>query len=388
MTTFSVDQAAQESLYSFLLRSGSLLREIARPSQVPSVMLRSAVDGSSAPFPLIRSHIFSGVLQNVTLVKRKYFVTEDNAFLAEGLTHSDYFVTWPDYDASGLGAGARLVQTSSPISLDAADVTSIDSECIFIGGDTIVEPNFAHWFFEHLLKFEILASSDVNLDLPVIVSDRLPNRFLNWAELLLGRTLNWKKLNLDSCIRFKKVYVASCPAYRRKVDAAPTIWDEGFDKLATRFLAGRIAGSTSPYRDGVFFLGRSSARWRRAANELELFELARDTLNAEKIEISSLGIAEQVELARNARTLVIFAGADGPITTFCNPRCRVIEFAAPQHAAVYTSMIFCALRGVRWTRVRADRFVAEVKGPHPLDADYWVDPEKASLALTAMKSMQ
>jgi hypothetical protein len=351
-------------------------------------MLRSALDGSSAPFPVARSHIFSGVLKNVTLVKRKYFVTQDNTFLAEGLTHSDYFITWPGFDPSGLGVGTRLVQAASPIKLDAADVISIDSECIFIGGDTIVEPNFAHWFFEHLLKFEILAASGVDLDLPVIISDRLPSRFLKWAELLLGRTLNWKKVNLDLCVRFRKVYVASCPAYRRKIDATPTIWDEGLDKLATGFLAGGIAGVNSPYRDRVFFLGRSSARWRRAANELEIFGLARDTLNAERIEISSLDIAEQVDLARNARALIMFAGADGPITTFCNPRCRVIEFAAPQHAAVYTSMIFCALRGVRWARVRADRFVGEVKGPHPLDADYWVDPEKALLAFAASKDTQ
>ena len=385
MTTFQIRNAPQVSLLAYLQRTGQLITELTTPGQLPDMLLRSAIDHSSALFRLQRSHVYTGRLTDVVLAKRKYFCTDTNDFLAEGLTHSDYFITWEGFDESGLGKGSELVRSRTPIELEERPITTISDQCIFIGGDTIVAPNFAHWFFEHLLKLQAIKLSGVDMTLPVVVSNRIPERFLEWAEILIGHQLNWRRLDLSNYVKFKDTIVSSCPAYRRKADAAPTIWDEGFDYLNSLFSAATGLSETSDSNDGVYFIGRGNAKWRRAVNENELLSMAERELDAKNIEISQLSIADQIALVKRARVLIIFAGADGPITTFCNPRCRVIEFAAPNHTALYTSPVFCAVRGIRWSRLVAERFVTEVKGPHPLDADYWVDPEKARAYFRAIK---
>jgi len=385
MNLYKCDGARQYSLFEHLRETNKLLAELSTPESLPDTVLRSAIDHSSSRFPLTRSHVYTGTLSNVVLAKRKYFITASNQILAEGLTHSDYFITWAGFDESGLGKGAELVRSQSPITLEEATITTIDDPCIFIGGDTIVAPNFAHWFFEHLLKLEALKLSGVDFSLPIIVSSRLPERFLEWGNILLGRDLNWRRLDLDGYVHFSSAYVASCPAYRRKADAAPTIWDDGFEHLQNLLGATTGIPERRSADRGVYFISREDAKWRRAVNEQELFSIAERELGAEKVAISRLSIAEQLSLAKRARIMILFAGADGPITTFCNPRCRVIEFAAPNHTALYTSPVFCAIRGVRWSRLVAERFVTEVKGPHPLDADYWVDPSKAEKVFQILK---
>jgi hypothetical protein len=375
----SVRKAKQKSLYEYLYSTDSLLAEITPLREVSDLVIRSAIDHSSQVFRAYRSHIYVGELKNVVLVKRKYFLTVENDFLAEGLTHSDYFITWAGFDDSGLGRGSQLVRENALIDIEEDALREFKRPCIFIGGDSINEPNFAHWFFEHLLKVRALILAGVDMDLPLIVSDRVPVRYLEWADRLAERQLNWERIDLSGYVTFSSALVSSCPAYRRKGDAAPTIWDFGFDYLASAMLRSTANSEReSPNHDKVYFISRRKAKWRRAVNETELFEIAQRELGAQMLDMSVLSIEEQIMRVRHASVLILFAGADGPITTFCNPRAKVIEFAAPNHAALYTSPIFCAIRGIRWLRIVGEKFVSGVLGPHPLDRDYWVDPKAAS----------
>ena len=373
-SAFEVHCAKQESLLSYLQREAKLLSEVSLPQPINNTRISSAASIKSTLFPLFNSHVYVGSVRNVILLKRKYLLTPDNSFIAEGLTHSDYFITWEGFDDSGLGLGKRLVQEDALISFTEAPLTeTLDEPCIFIGGDTIVEPNFAHWFFEHLLKFRALQVSGVDLGLPIVVSSRIPNRFLRWAELLIGRPLRWVRLDLSKPLRLIDAVVCSCPAYRRKIDASPTLWSHGFDFLASHFIRASADVAVPAIRPRVVFIGRSGAKWRRAINEQELYEISNAMLGATKVEMAKLEPLEQVAIINSAEIIICFGGADGPVVNFCNPRARVIEICAPTHAAFYTSLVFCANRRIDYTRLVAERFVGNRIGPHPLDSDYVVN---------------
>jgi hypothetical protein len=376
MRAFKVTKARQKSLIKQLSDNKSLISELSKLEVNRSSHLRSSIDLSAQQFPLLRSHVYVGTLENVNLVKRKYFVTENNEFLAEGLTHSDYSITWEGLDDSGLREGRRLVDSNDQISLESCASYEFDSPCIFIGGDTIVEPNFAHWFFEHLLKLRALQIAGVDMSMPILVSSRIPTRFREWADLLCERQLNWESRDLKDATHISKVWVSSCPAYRQRGTMSPTIWDQGFEYLNDFFRSKILQDQLWPRPSNVVFCSRSSAKWRRARNESELGAIASEKLGAKVVSLETLSPLEQVNIAKSAEIMILFGGADGPIVNFCRSSCRVIEIVAPGHAALYTAAIFCAIRGIRYSRLIADHSIGPVLGPHPLDRDYWIDPKR------------
>lgn len=378
----------QSSLFEFFGRQAVV---IADPASIYGAVIRDAIRGSESTVALERSHVYVGVLEGATLLKRKYFVAGGQYLLAEGLTHSDYFITWEGLDPSGLGVGRRLVDEGSKFytqDIDDRHPVEIYDECIFLGGDTITEPNFAHWIFEHLLKLRALEIAGCDLSLPVVVSNRLPRRFLEWGDHLVGRSLNWHRIDLSAPLLFRRTYLSSCPAYRKKHSAIPTVWDEGFDYLHSRFVSVAMANQRAAslkLESRVLFLSRARARWRRAINEFAIFDQAASVLGAVRIDASELPILEQVFLASQAQIIVTFAGADGPLVNFCTPRATVVEITAPKHGALYTCFVFCVLRGVKYVRVVATRFCTPVIGPHPLDADYEVDLTETLKVFTELR---
>ena len=168
-------------------------------------------------FPMENAFVYTGVLKEVVLVKKKYFHTKENNFLWKGLSFTNYMLHWDDIKNEGNGGSTSYLKNNTPINMDLPLEENIVEKCIFIGGDTIVEVNWAHWFFEHLLKLKALQLSGIDMTLPVVVSDRIPNRFLSWGEKLLESNINWKRLNLDKAIRFQKgLFKLHAPLYRKR----------------------------------------------------------------------------------------------------------------------------------------------------------------------------
>jgi hypothetical protein len=359
----------QEGLYSYLLRRGLLNAVINEPHPLANSGVINALTGQFVPIPMADAHIYCGRIRNVMLFKRKYFLTSDHALLAEGLTHSDYFINWTGFDESGLGPASKIVSNNLAIDIsEAPQPVEIAEPVIFIGGDTIVEPNWAHWFFEHLLKLHVLEICGVHLDLPVIVSNRLPRRFLEWGDILIGKPIHWRPLDLDQPLRFREAFVASCPAYRDKA-RHPHIWAHGFGYLRQRMSS--LLPEVEPTH--CTFFSRQSSKYRRAENEGELYEIAREVLGARLASLGTLSVLSQVQSIRGTHTAIFFGGADGPMSLFLPQDATTIEITAPGHGAFYTCLAFLALKNMRYSRIEAKTFVGEAQGAHPLNRDYLVD---------------
>ncbi len=362
---------AQESLFEYLSRTNGVRKVLCSPRQIPDTGVFNFITNSFTPVALFDANIYTGVVRNVRLFKRKYFLTSDCRIIAEGLTHSDYFINWPGFDESGLGQGSLLVASNAVLDIPADPGEQlIDESVVFIGGDTIVEPNWAHWFFEHLLKLRALDLSGVDLKIPIVVSHRLPKRFFAWGNLLVGRELNWLPIDLDKSLRFREAWVSSCPAYKDRY-RNPHLWRDGFTHLRNTL------GVTDPQtsRGQATLFSRQSSRFRRAINEEDLFGIASSLLSAKKVSLGELSVAQQLAVARQTSTAIFFGGADGPMSLFMPDNSKVLEVTAPQHGAFFTCVAFLALIRGNYIRLVAERFVGGYQGAHPLNRDYTVDRE-------------
>lgn len=330
---------------------------------------------------------YIGTLSDVCIFKRKYFLTSNGYFLAEGLTHSDYFITWEGFDEHGWGEGKALVDNQNLFKINLEPVKVIRDLSIWIGGDTILKPNYAHWMFEHLLKLQIAKESNIDMSLPLLISSRIPKSFTYWAELLIGKQLNFIRLDLsEGLTKFSQLYVTSCPAFRRKGDALPALWNEGFKLLRQRFfdLAKVYPCSVSLPQSNLLFLSRDSAAWRKAINEDQLLSIARLFGNFLKINISEYDPISQIQVLSQCKIIILFGGADGFACNFLPCNAKVIEILAPGHGALYTCKMFCAAHSISYTRIIGDKFVGEKKGPHPLDCDFHVDPKNLQNLLSSL----
>ena len=359
----------QESLLGYLRRTNGATNVLCTSREIPDTGVFNFISNQFTAIPLFDANIYTGVVRNVKLFKRKYFLTSDSRILAEGMTHSDYFINWPGFDESGLGQGSLLVASNAVLDIpeDPAE-RLIEESVIFIGGDTIVEPNWAHWFFEHLLKLRAMELSGIDLKRPIVVSHRLPKRFLDWGDLLVGRKLNWLSLDLDERLLFREAWASSCPAYKDK-DRNPHIWKDGFIHLRNHL----GVNDQKTGRAKTTFFSRQSSRFRRAINEEDLFAIASSLLSAKKVSLGGLSVDQQLAVARQTSTAIFFGGADGPMSLFMPDNSRVLEVTAPQHGAFFTCVAFLALIRGNYIRLVSERFVGDYQGAHPLNRDYTVN---------------
>jgi len=54
---------------------------------------------------------------------------------------------------------------------------------------------------------------------------------------------------------------------------------------------------------------------------------------------------------------------------------------------LYTSLIFCVHHSIRYVRLKGENSVGEISGPHPLDKDYYVDPNKFKNLLMSLSKI-
>jgi hypothetical protein len=336
--------------------------------------------------PLIHGNVYLKHLKEVTLIKRKYLHSEPDTLVCEGLTHSDYTVSWPELDPSGTGIGTRIAKGYMGINIQIGKVAmTIDYDCILIGGDTIAEPNFAHWMFEHMPK--LIGIELINsrlLDLPIVVSSRIPMRYLDWAKAAVGRELNFITLDLTNPVKFLSTWLVRCPAYRDR-EMRPTVWEIGYQMLRSRLSLRRYnnpwheQSRRNPYR---LYIPRRRPSWRTAINELDIASLTGDLLDTSEFNPRSLSVDQQIQQIAAAEFILLFGGADGAILQFASTRAIVIEIVAPNHAAFFTSMVHCKLNGSSYHRIVGKRIPSATQtGPHPLDVDYVVDLDELRAAL-------
>ena len=139
--------------------------------------------------------------------------------------------------------------------------------------------------------------------------------------------------------------------------------------------------------NNVVFLTRSSAKWRKTANQEEIFKIVQNNFDCQFIDISKLSPLAQVQMLSKVKILFLFGGADGVACNFLNSECKVIEILAPTHVGTLCSQIYCAIHGISYTRIHGHKYVSAQNGPASFDRDYIVNIDDFSLIIQKLKSL-
>ena len=213
----------------------------------------------------------------------------------------------------------------------------IEEECIYLGGAFWEPPfndvtvshavNFGHFIFEYLNRMAIFEMSGVDTSLPVVVHSTIPERWLEFLELVgVSRDKIIKISPYDDFHAFRKVWVSSSPHYR-DAQGFFRVWGAGIHWLRNKVL--QATGAPQVNKRRRVYLGRGNVDWRRIVNEDQVTStLAK--YGFEFPDMMKLSAKEQIELVSGAEIIVIVVGAGSAITQFAPESCINILLSAPK----------------------------------------------------------
>lgn len=312
------------------------LRDYCRIDEQPfnQVAAHFVVDRLQRPIPSLSTDkvnllrlespdIFVGRVQEARLLGKLGFVCTKNGYvirkqLAAGDERSEHDLA--SYFVGQDAVGRSLISLPD-------DQARIEQECLFVGG----EVNFGHLLIEALTRLAVVSWFPPVKHLPIVVYDDMPQRFLDFMDLLgFGRD---RRISIPrfSSPTFAKLWFISPPYYRPRPTARPQISVAALWSL--RAAVAYLNRPFGPKRPRLFLL-RGKTKWRRLINETAISQQVA-TLGIESIQLDQFSAAEQIAAVSNAHLIITPQGASSQITQFAPSDCIVIELTTPGTAFVF-----------------------------------------------------
>jgi capsular polysaccharide biosynthesis protein len=324
--------------------------------------------------------IFLGRVQEARVIGVLGFVCTKNGFMIRKQLRQADERKQEDLDASIVG---RDSEGRHLIVMPDRDVT-VDRECVFVGG----EVNFGHLLIETLARLAVMRRFPQLNQLPIVVFDDLPARFLDFIALLGFDSSQRISIPRSSSTVFSTVWFLSAPNYRPQPSARAQLWPDAVWDLRAQF--AKLFRPFEPKRPRLY-LARGKTKWRRLINEAALQQQL-SALGVDIVQLDQLSAADQIATVSNPQLIVTPQGASTQITQFAPSDCIVIELTAPGAAFVFGPYVTSAILDQPFTRV-SGRFAtpADVEAaglpPNPstksTDADYLIPEEALTPVLTA-----
>lgn len=237
--------------------------------------------------------------------------------------------------------------SSTPIfELPVARETESFNSAFFLGGTD----NFGHWLFEFLPKLlwykKYLLEANVNI--PVIVGDEVPDRWLEVVDPLGIPKDKIIKVQRGKTINVKNLYICG-PSVAKSGDTPSKFTKEPIkfnlirldDIFELRVLFRNYYKlHLLPMNTDVLFESRELARWRKITNEDHLLNRLKNELNLkiEKFFPETLSFREQLEKIQSSKCF-IGTGASLPISFFMSKESVLCEVRSPEGNGMATNLI-------------------------------------------------
>ena len=274
-------------------------------------------------------------------------VTHDGGSLFEGTTYSDH----PQW------------LTPEPRHLLVASEEYVNRELTLLWGyftwDTSVPCNWSHFIWTYLLRLAFTEPT------PLLVSERVPDRFLDWARAM-GFT---EFVKTKDGVRIGRLWVPGVLCHR-DVNGAVSVLPSAVYALRQRLGVHKPPGIG---RTGVYVMRGQSSPWRRVLNEAELIQ-ALTARGFECIRPEAMTVDEQLTAMANAEVVVNPFGGASAMTMFAPEDCRVIELSFPGVAGVFAGSLWADVLGQTYERV--DGVPGEQTGKLAIDRDFTVSVEE------------
>ncbi len=261
--------------------------------------------------------VYCGLAQNVHVYGRSFLHTMNG-----NITHCQSYQNYNAYN---------WADAYNAFILPRKDLWTewLGEECVFFGGQNIEatpkgasydlpgSANFGHFVFEYLNRLVIFEQLGL-MDLPFVVYNTLPARYLEWLKLFGVR--KFIMIPPSGSAAFRKIWVSSAPHYRG-ADGDFRIWARGL--YALREWAWRTIPVKQVNAGRRIYIGREDAAWRQLINEDAVkAELAKHGF--EFPQLALLSPADQISIMRDAELVVAAAGAGTILTHFAPDHCTVI----------------------------------------------------------------
>lgn len=239
------------------------------------------------------------------------------------------------------------------------DNGTLDAEGTLLWGYHTYMPdipcNWGHFIWTYLLRLTFTASC------PLVVSKKVPERFLDWA-----RALGFSEfIKVDDGVAVRTLHVPSVLCYRQN-DEHGTI---AVLPSAVYALRQRLGVGLPHQPRTKVYVARGKGSWRRVGNEGELVD-ALVACGFAVIYPDVMTVSQQLEAMASAEIVVIPIGGSSAITMFAPEDCRVIELAFPGIVGSFAASLWADVLGQRYERI--DGCAGEQTGPLAIDRDYVV----------------
>ena len=305
---------------------------------------------TSAPGVQFVPYVRAAVRQTVVNNARVYgpgVVTHNDGLLFEGTTFSDH-LQW---------------LTPEPRHLLVASEEFINRELTLLWGyytwDTSIPCNWSHFIWTYLLRLAFTEST------PLLVSERVPDRFLDWARAM-GFT---EFVKVKDGVRIGRLWVPGVLCHR-DANGAVSVLPSAVYALRQRLGVHKPPGIG---RTGVYVVRGQSSPWRRVLNEDELID-ALTARGFECIRPETMTVDEQLTAMVNAEVVINPFGGASAMTMFAPEDCRVIELSFPGVAGVFAGSMWADVLGQTYERV--DGVPGEQTGKLAIDRDFTVPVEE------------
>tara|TARA_A100001035_G_scaffold111024_1_gene87077 strand:- start:965 stop:2032 length:1068 start_codon:yes stop_codon:yes gene_type:complete len=191
------------------------------------------------------------------------------------------------------------------------------SKGVFLGSNW----NYGHWLFNHLARLYYCQSS--YKDCHIIVNNSIDAEKFEVLKYFNIPKENIKILNSGTLLNVEKLIIPQMPWHSLN----GLLWwaPNSFKFLRESLGCNKILNSECKLN---IFITRSTARWRKVTNEIQLFNIAKK-YNFELIDIGTLTVDEQINLGRQTRNLISPFGANSNFFINIPSGAKFLELAPP-----------------------------------------------------------
>ena len=287
-----------------------------------------------------RAGVTHRVFDNARVYGPGVVVTGDGVMHGAGMTYSDH--------PSFLGRGEALTPEDA----------YVDEELTLLWGfhvwDETIPCNWSHFIWTYLMR---LAFTDPT---SLLVSERVPDRFLDWA-----RVLDFTKfVAVRDGDMVRRLHAPSVVCHR-DAQGMPSVLPSAVYRLRERLGIGLPPVG----RTRIYIERGQSSPWRRILNEAELMT-ALTAQGFRCISPERMTVHEQLEVMAAAEVVVNPFGGASAITMFAPEDCRVVELAFPGIVGSFAGTMWADVLGQDYKRV--DGVAGEQTGSLAIDKDYTV----------------
>ncbi len=222
--------------------------------------------------------------------------------------------------------------------------------------------NYGHWLFNHLARLYYCQSS--YKECHIIVNNSIDSDKFRILKYFNIADENIKILNRGTLLNVEKLIIPQMPwhSLNGKLWWAPN----SFKFIRENLRINEISHSECKLN---IFITRSSARWRKVTNEIQLFNIAKK-YKFELIDIGTLTVDEQINLGKRTRNLISPFGANSNFFINIPKGAKFIELAPPIDR-MNVSGSFSAASQIDYIQIvgRSEK----KENQRDLDSDYFID---------------